>query len=595
MQAQYSMHTDSSQPDTDRSHHGPAASASPRGLLVLLALALVGYVGAVGVGWPQYARDQIVAAKSAHASGEHGTDRLVPSHDNAPPDDPTPSQDPTQPGADAGASGHAPDPAAHRPGTDGHPADTTHADTPHVDGSHADVVAPPLATVLPFLCLLGAIAVLPLVPALAHWWEHNSSRLAVACGLALVTLLYYGLFHRHPVELHFPAHAITPHADSGISWGVVATILANAILSEYVPFIMLLFSLYCVTGGVRIEGDLAASPEVNTSFITIGGLLASCIGTTGAAMLLVRPLLETNRERRQVAHTMVFFIFVVCNCGGCLLPIGDPPLFLGYLEGVDFFWTLSLWPEWLFVNVVLVAIYWTWDRFFAVPREREEDLRRDLAQVRPLAIRGIWPSAPLLVAVILAVALLDPSKTVPGTNWHPWVFLREAVLAGIVLISLATGDASIRRDNGFSFGAIAEVAALFLGIFICMQPALAILDEQGASLGVQSPRAFFWATGSLSAVLDNAPTYLVFFKTAQTLPADPGSQMMAGVETARLTAISLGAVFLGAMTYIGNGPNFMVKAIAEQSGVRMPSFFGYVGYSLAILLPVFLATSLLFL
>jgi Na+/H+ antiporter NhaD/arsenite permease-like protein len=558
------MDTDHSPPSSGTPPHSvPPAPTNPRWLIGTLALGVVGYLAAAGVGWPQYARDRIVAAKQSHTL-----------HDLQ--------------------ASEAPSRAAE--GREAAPVDPPHRDhdAAHDASGHGEVVAPPLLTVLPFILLLAAIAVLPLVPALAHWWEHNTSRLFVACGLAALTLAYYAAFHRHPVELHFPAHAVTPHAETGLSWAIVGTILANAILSEYVPFIMLLFALYCVTGGVRIEGDLAASPEVNTSFIAIGGLLASFIGTTGAAMLLVRPLLETNRERRQVAHTMVFFIFVVCNCGGCLLPIGDPPLFLGYLEGVDFFWTLSLWREWLFVNVVLVAIYWAWDRFFALPRERREDLRRDLAEVRPLSIRGVWPSGPLLVAVILAVALLDPSKPVLGTGWHPWVFLREAVLAGIVLVSLAAGDASIRRDNGFSYGAIGEVAALFLGIFICMQPALAILDEQGASLGVSSPRAFFWATGSLSAVLDNAPTYLVFFKTAQTLPNDPNSQLMAGVEAARLAGVSLGAVFLGAMTYIGNGPNFMVKAIAEQSGVRMPSFFGYMAYSFGILLPVFLAMSLLF-
>lgn len=547
------MHPDPSQSRSEPSDHGrDSPQKNPRGVLFLLLVAIAGYIASVGLGWPQYARDLIVAAKQAH--GETGHPDTADDHANVRGD-----------GEDTGGPG------------DGH------------------VTAPPVLTVLPFVLLLGAIAVLPLVPAVSHWWEHNSSRLAVACGLAACTLAYYAFLHRHPVVLHFPAHAITAHATTGPSWGVVGTILANALLSEYVPFIMLLFALYCVTGGVRIEGDLAASPEVNATFIAIGGLLASLIGTTGAAMLLIRPLLETNRPRRRVAHTVVFFIFVVCNCGGCLLPIGDPPLFLGYLEGVDFFWTLSLWREWLFVNVSLVAIYWIWDRFVTFPTERPDDIRRDLEQIRPLSIRGVWPSVPLLAAVILAVALLDPSKPFPGTTWHPWVFLREAVLAGIVLASLVVGDDTIRRDNGFSYGAIVEVAALFLGIFICMQPALAILDERGASLGLSSARAFFWATGSLSSVLDNAPTYLVFFKTAQTLPSDAGSLLIAGVETSRLAAVSLGAVFLGAMTYIGNGPNFMVKAIAEQSGVRMPSFFGYMAYSFGVLLPVFLVMSLLFL
>ena len=198
-----------------------------------------------------------------------------------------------------------------------------------------------------------------------------------------------------------------------------------------------------------------------------------------------------------------------------------------------------------------------------------------------------------MAAVIAAVALLDPSKPVPGTSWHPWIFLREAVLLGLVALSLLLGSKDIRRRNGFTYGAILEVAALFVGIFVCMQPALALLDERGASLGLESPLAFFWATGSLSSVLDNAPTYLVFFKTAQTLPA--AGPLIAGVDEARLAAVSLGAVFLGAMTYIGNGPNFMVKAIAEQAGVKMPSFFGYLAYSFGVLLPIFVLVSFLFL
>jgi len=310
-------------------------------------------------------------------------------------------------------------------------------------------------------------------------------------------------------------------------------------------------------------------------------------------MLLVRPLLETNRERKHVAHTLVFFIFLVCNCGGCLLPIGDPPLFLGYLEGVDFLWTLSLWKPWLVTNGLLLATYWAWDTFLAHPRETARDIAIDERRTTPLRIRGLLPNLPLMAAVIAAVALLDPSKPVPGTGWHPWIFLREAVLVGLALASLLLGDRRVRTANGFTYGAILEVAVLFVGIFVCMQPALEILHHRGAELGLDSPRSFFWATGTLSAVLDNAPTYLVFFKAAQALPA--AGETMAGVDVGRLAGVSLGAVFLGAMTYIGNGPNFMVKAIAEQSGVRMPSFFGYLAWSFGILLPVFVVVSLLFL
>jgi Na+/H+ antiporter NhaD/arsenite permease-like protein len=529
-------------------HGGARATPSWPVLLGLVAMIAIYGVAAV-IGYPQAGRDAIVAASAAEhtAAAEHAVDDEGAEHTG-----------------DLGVDHHG----------------------------HAKLPAPPIWTVIPFLALLGAIAAFPLIPSIEHWWEHNSSRFMVATGLGLLTLLYYALLHPHPVDVHFPAHAVSQPAEGGISWGVAGTILGNAILGEYVPFIMLLFALYCVAGGVRIEGDLAATPRTNATFITIGGLLASFIGTTGAAMLLIRPLLETNRQRRHVVHTVVFF-FVVCNCGGCLLPIGDPPLFLGYLQGVDFFWTLSLWKEWAVANAILIALYVAWDMFLAYPRERSSDVAIDEARTRPLRIRGLWPNAPLLLAVIVAVALLDPSKAIPGTDWHPWVFLREAVLAVIVALSLALGSEKIRRDNSFTYAAILEVAALFVGIFVCMQPALAILGERGASLGITSPAAFFWTTGLLSSVLDNAPTYLVFFKTAQTLPGGP--EMMAGVEVSRLAAVSLGAVFLGAMTYIGNGPNFMVKAIAEKAGVRMPSFFGYLAYSGGVLTPVFLLVSYLFL
>jgi Na+/H+ antiporter NhaD/arsenite permease-like protein len=312
-------------------------------------------------------------------------------------------------------------------------------------------------------------------------------------------------------------------------------------------------------------------------------------------MLLIRPLLETNRERKHVAHTIVFFIFIVCNCGGCLLPIGDPPLFLGYLEGVHFLWTLSLWREWAFVNSMLLVTYVLLDRLFYYHRETIADVERDIEQIGKLKIGGWKVNVPLLIGVVLAVALLDPSKPLFGTDWHPWMYLRELVQLGLVAISLWCGDRVIREKNQFNFGAIIEVAALFVGIFVCMQPALQILGIRGDELGIDTPAKFFWATGSLSSALDNAPTYLVFFKTAQGLPHAEGAVLEAGVEHAILAAISLGAVFMGAMTYIGNGPNFMVKAIAEASGIKMPSFFGYMVYSFAILLPILALNVWLFL
>ncbi|NQT16865.1 MAG: sodium:proton antiporter [Planctomycetes bacterium] len=442
-------------------------------------------------------------------------------------------------------------------------------------------------TIIPFVLLLGAIAVLPLLSWTEHWWERNLNRFNVAAVLGSITMLYYLVLHEHPAEQHWPGPGFASHDPTGLNFQATWTVLANAILYEYVPFIVLLFSLYTISGGIRIEGDLPAHPLTNTTFIAAGGLLASFIGTTGAAMLLIRPLLETNRERRHVRHTVIIFIFVVCNCGGLLLPIGDPPLFLGYLRGVYFLWTLNLWQQWLFVNGMLLAIYYVWDRFWCYPQETLRDVRRDERQVRRLKFSGLWPNALLLLGVVLSVALLDPLKTLPGTEWHPWYYLREVIQVGLVALSLLWGSRLIRQANNFNYHAILEVAALFFGIFICMQAPLQILQEAGADLGLTTPTQFFWLTGILSSVLDNAPTYVVFFETAKALPATAGTTV-AGVAEPLLVAVSLGAVFMGAMTYIGNGPNFMVKAIAEKSGIRMPSFFGYMLYSVAILLPVLL-------
>jgi Na+/H+ antiporter NhaD/arsenite permease-like protein len=457
------------------------------------------------------------------------------------------------------------------------------------------VEAPPLWTVLPFVLLLAGIAVLPLLPQTSHWWESNLNRFKVAGGLALVTMAYYAFLHNAALEGHWPAHHVVAPSGGSVQTGLAITILANAMLQEFIPFIVLLFSLYTISCGIRIAGDLRARPTTNAAFMTIGSLLASVIGTTGAAMLLIRPLLETNRERKHLAHTVVMFIFIVCNCGGCLLPIGDPPLYLGYLEGVPFTWTLRLWPEWLFVNGLLIVTYLLLDGLWFYRRETKRDIERDTRITHRIRIAGWQVNAPLLLGVVLAVALLDPGKAFPGTDWHPWMYMREVVQLCFVGLSLRLGSHEIRDANLFTYGAIIEVAALFVGIFICMQPALQILAVKGRELGLTSPAHFFWACGGLSGVLDNAPTYLVFFKTAQSLPADSGVANVAGVNPLILVAVSLGSVFMGAMTYIGNGPNFMVRSIAESAGVKMPSFFGYMIYSFLILLPILALTVWLFL
>ena len=446
--------------------------------------------------------------------------------------------------------------------------------------------APPYWTVVPFILLLGAIAVFPLVHATEHWWESNANRFKVAGGLALLTLAYYAFLHRAPIDSHWPAHSTVVPLESGVQTDFVTAILGNAMLAEFVPFIVLLFSLYTIAGGIRIEGDFRADPLTNATIIGFGGLLASLIGTTGAAMLLIRPLLETNSERRHVVHTVIFFVFVVCNCGGCLLPIGDPPLFLGYLEGVSFTWTLGLWRSWLLVNGLLLLVYCLLDEFIYYRQEDIRDITRDIQQTRQLTIKGLALNGPVLLGVVLAVALLDPNKAFPGSNWHTWMYLREVVQLALVAISLHFGAKSIRQANGFNYSAIVEVAALFVGIFVCMQPALQILSANGAAIARSlGSTGYFWASGTLSSFLDNAPTYLVFFKTAQDTAI---SGPTGGVPELILQAISLGSVFMGAMTYIGNGPNFMVKAIAEKAGIQMPSFFGYMVYSCLILLPILL-------
>ncbi len=525
-------------------HGTPGSNKSP---LMGIGIVIAVYIALLALGWPQY------GTQIATADHGHGAHEASEGHGEAHDD-------------------HA---AAH----DGH--------------GRPAIVHPPYPMVVPFALLLGAIAVLPLLPLTEHWWESNLHRFYVAAALGAVTLIYFLFAHPHTVVAHWPGHGYVEPSSGAVNVAGTLAVLANAILAEYVPFIILLFSLYTISGGIRIEGDLRAHPLTNAGFIAIGGLLASFIGTTGAAMLLIRPLLETNSERKHVVHTVVFFIFVVCNCGGCLLPIGDPPLFMGYLFGVPFLWTFSLWPAWLFVNCVLLVIYVAWDHFVAYPKEAPRDVALDETRVRGLKISGLWPNLPLLAGVVLCVGLLDPTKALPGTEYHPPLFLREILQVALVGLSLLLGSDLVRRRNNFNYHAILEVAALFFGIFICMQPAIQILNVRGPALGLEQPWQFFWATGGLSAVLDNAPTYVVFFETASSLSHEPGEGIMSltGGKFIRedlLVAISLGAVFLGAMTYIGNGPNFMVKAIAEKSGVKMPSFFGYMVYSCAILLPTFL-------
>lgn len=580
------------------SHDHPTPPEVNRKLVIALVVVFLGYGLSLGLGWPQAATRMIVEAEShASASAHHdsgadqhksrghsedgGSETMKPGDDAHAEEERSKAVEDEQAGADP--TGRASSEEAHAGHSEGAEA-TSHSVTTH----------PPLWMVVPFVALLLIIAVFPLLPQTEHWWESNLHRFYVAAALAAVTLLYYLVVYEHPVEGHWPAHYVSQPA-AGLNWGNAWAVFANAIFSEFIPFIVLLFSLYTISGGIRIEGDLRATPLVNSIIIFVGAVLASFVGTTGAAMLLIRLLLDTNSERKHVAHTVVFFIFAVCNCGGCLLPTGDPPLFLGYLRGVPFLWTLQLWKEWAFVNIALIVIYFLWDTFWFYPHEQKRDLRRDAAEVRRLRVRGLWPNLPLMIGVVLGVALLDPSKPFPGTEIHPPLYLREIFQLGMVALSLTFGSYENRVANRFNYAAILEVAALFFGIFITMQPPLQILHVEGPRLGLTQPWQFFWATGALGSFLDNAPTYVVFFETARTLGGHDLVPPGTGVAHDLLVAVSLGAVFMGANTYIGNGPNFMVRAIAEKRGIKMPSFFGYMVYSGCILLPLFVLVTIVFL
>ena len=406
----------------------------------------------------------------------------------------------------------------------------------------------PVATVLPFVTLLVAIAVCPL--ALPSWWHANRNKLFLSCALALPIVLLY-LRHEPRALLHAGG--------------------------EYVSFVLLLASLYIIAGGIVVRGDLRATPLTNAAFLAFGAVLASFVGTTGASMLLVRPLLQTNSERHRVRHTVVFFIFLASNIGGLLTPLGDPPLFLGYLQGVPFWWTFRLWPMWLFTVGALLAVYVVWDSF-EYAREPLSALRLDRARIEPLRVRGalngVW-----LLGVMAAVAFLGA----------PW---RDMVIVALTAIAYWRTDPKNRRANGFTASPMIEVAVLFIGIFLTMIPALELLRAHAGRLGVRAPWHFFWATGTVSSVLDNAPTYLTFLALGQGLGL---AGDVAGVPVPVLEAISLGAVMMGANTYICNAPNFMVRAIAEESGVNMPSFVGYLAYSGSVLVPLFVVVTLLFL
>jgi Na+/H+ antiporter NhaD/arsenite permease-like protein len=397
----------------------------------------------------------------------------------------------------------------------------------------------PVYAVLPFALLLLAIAVLPL--AAPHWWEKNRHKALVGGVLSLPVVVY--LLRSAPDAL-------------------------GGSLIEYVSFVSLLGALYVVAGGIRVTGDLRATPLTNVLLLGLGAVLANVVGTTGASMLLIRTVLRTNQQREHAAHIPFFFILIVSNCGGLLTPLGDPPLFIGYLRGVPFLWTLRLLPVWLLAIGYLLTLFYALERR-AYALESATALARDAAQAVPLGVEG-RVNVGLLALIVGAVFLPTP--------------YRELGMVSVAAASALLGPKAPRAANGFTYAPIVEVGVLFLGIFVTMVPALAILEARGGELGITRPWQFFLTTGALSSVLDNAPTYLTFLSAAQGLRL--GGDVI-GVPALYLAAISCGAVLMGANTYIGNGPNFMVKAIAEEMGVRMPSFFRYAAAALLVLSPVY--------
>lgn len=424
-------------------------------------------------------------------------------------------------------------------------------------------------TLIPFAVMLLMIAVAPL--AAETFWEKNRNKLICTLIIAVPTAIYLicaGFGHE----------------------------LSHQVFGDYVPFIILLLSLFVVTGGIQIKGDIQASTPVNSLILILGYILASFMGTTGAAMLLIRPLLEINKQRKYKTHTVLFFIAMVANAGGVLSPLGDPPLFLLYLRGAPFTWFSSLFHEWLFVGFALLIIYGIWDNIM-LKKEPLSNKIADIQEHSPIRIKGrvnfLW-----LGLILASVILLNEQYIPEMSSEHPRFFvkyIREIVLLVVVALSLITTPRPVRKNNNFSWSPILEVAILFVGIFVTMTPALMFLKANAPALGLTEPWQFYYSTGLLSSFLDNSPTAVAFHSVASGLYPEVAEGFVAGIPESMLSAISLSAVFFGSMTYIGNGPNFMVKAIAEQSGVKMPGFFAYiVKFSLIVLLPVFIAVQLIF-
>ena len=439
---------------------------------------------------------------------------------------------------------------------------------------------------IPFAGMLLSIALFPILK--PEFWEKYCPLI-----VALWSLLF-----------------VVPFA---IGEGAAETldVVLECIVGDYITFIILLFGLFCVAGNITIEGNIVGKPKTNAAVLAIGALLSSFIGTTGSSMVLIRPLMRMNGWRHRKTHLIVFFIFLVSNIGGCLTPIGDPPLLMGFSRGVPFFWSMKLFPILVVNMVILLTVF-----FFLDNKNYKKDLADGLVPElkvktdKTIKVSGAHNVIFLLViiaAVILSgylptlAAFQDASGAVKGLHIYEEItftfpqMIEVALILISALLSYKTTKQEVRDKNEFTWGPIKEVALLFIGIFITMQPALIILKELGSTLSIDAPAAFFWLTGSLSSFLDNTPTYLVFLTVAGAMGFTEGVATTIGtVPVHLLEAISAGAVFMGAITYIGNAPNLMVKSIAEENKIKMPSFFGYMGWSLAILVPTFLVDMLIF-
>lgn len=424
---------------------------------------------------------------------------------------------------------------------------------------------------IPFVIMLLAIAVAPIV--CEKFWESNRNKFLCSIVLSIPVIVY--------MTVNGMGHA-----------------LSHQVFGDYIPFIILLLSLFVVTGGIRISVNAAATTNLNSMLLALGFILASFMGTTGAAMLLIRPLLEVNKKREYKSHTILFFIAMVANAGGILTPLGDPPLFLLYLRGAPFTWFAGLTLEWLTVGVILLLVYHFYDLYLVRKESAEAMQAPATTNVKKITVEGHNNLFGVLM-ILLAVIFLNEQYIPAMAREDAGIFvkyLREIALAIVIVLSIVLTPKKLREANNYSWDPIVEVAVIFIGIFVTMTPALLFLNAHANDMGLTEPWQFYYSTGLLSSFLDNSPTAVAFHSVATGLYPEAQAGFVAGIPALLLRAISLGAVFFGAMTYIGNGPNFMVKAIAEQNGIKMPTFFGYIfKFSLIVLLPIYVIVQLIFL